>query len=445
MSETRSEQRDDYHDRRLFKNGRNGVFSDLQAVKQEILGLENTRFNAVTKPVSNIPKNLRLPLLNTDSSFSAVKMSKSPSCTSIDKPQEFAGEYQIGGNGSEIYGKGAWSTVYKAILLPPSTSSTNNAIVDLPTPPSSPANKAFITSPKLLAIKAAGRRDAKPILENEARILTYLSTAADERKSSQHIINFLGYDTPNSALVLEAVPLTLSDYTATFADPTRQRTATTARSEPIIGTRQWLSFAANLIAGLKFLKDMGVVHGDIKPQNILLRESITSPSSSTSSLQQPLPNDNDENNNTITYTALFADFSSSHILNPTTPPSEIKELTALTAEYTAPELFSSLLPSNPHRCIATFSTDVFALGVSLLEIAIGESCYKGAGSETMKACMINEGNPMGFARGGMGWARCRKGGVVDRIVERAVVGKKVEERIVVEEWSRVLKEVEDEL
>ncbi|KAI9699661.1 MAG: hypothetical protein M1836_002695 [Candelina mexicana] len=408
----------------MYKNGRNGVLGDMQAVKQEILGLETTRFRRGFKPISSNQQHLHLTSSSIDHSLSTVNTSKPSSWISIEKPREFAGEYQFGGNGSEIYGKGAWSTVYKATLVI-STPPTSSAIIELPTPPPSPVNKVFITNFKPLAIKAAGRRDAKPVLEKEARILTYLT--ANTQKSSQHVADFLGYDTPNSALVLEAVPLTLSDYTAALAATTRQRTTTTSRSEPVIGTRQWLTFTSNLVAGLKFLKDKGVVHGDIKPQNILLRETTPTSSPSTSCDDDSAP----------TYTPLFADFSSSHVLTPTTLSTSIEEIGAVTAEYTAPELLLALRPSNPNRAVATFATDVFALGVTLIQVAIGESCYSGAANGMMKNLMMNEGRPMEFARGGEGFMRVRKGGLVDRVVGGAVA-KKVEERFEVEDWVKVL-------
>ncbi|KAI9770040.1 MAG: hypothetical protein M1835_006614, partial [Candelina submexicana] len=364
----------------------------MQATKQEILGLETTRFRKGYQPISSFQQHLHLTSSSINHSLSTINTSKPSSWITVGKLREFAGEYQLGGSGSEIYGKGAWSTVYKATLLT-STPPTNSAIIDLPTPPPSPVNKGFITTSKFLAIKAAGRKDAKPVLEKEARILTYLT--ANSQKSSQHVADFLGYDTSRSALILEAVPLTLSDYTTGLAATTRQRTTTTSRSEPVIGTRQWLTFTSNLVAGLKFLKDKGVVHGDIKPQNILLRETTPTLSPSTSC----------DDDNTPTYTPLFADFSSSHVLTPTTLSTSIEEISAVTAEYTAPELLLALRLSNPNRAVATFATDIFALGVTLIQVAIGESCYSGAGNGMMKSMMMNEGRPMEFARGGEGFMR----------------------------------------
>ena len=144
--------------------------------------------------------------------------------------------------------------------------------------------------------------------------------------------------------------------------------------------------ATQLVDGLCFLHAHDCIHGDIKPANILLRQDV-------SGVLEPL----------------YCDFSSSrHKLDPS--PAEI---TALTPDYSAPELLSSLTqPGIP--TLPSFKADIYALGVTLLFVALGESPYASARLEMMKLSMAKEGRPLDFARAGDQATRVRKGSYVER-------------------------------
>ncbi|KAL2045690.1 hypothetical protein N7G274_002120 [Stereocaulon virgatum] len=326
------------------------------------------------------------------------------------EPKPYTKEYNL----HEELGFGVWSTVYRASEIP------EPAVGSPPSPPESPLDRPIPDSKKVIAVKKPHRRDAHKILESEARILTYLHSNQD---ASNYLVPFHGWDATTHSLILSAIPLNLESHTRSA----KQVPLTTKTMfDPIIGALEWADLAENLISGLLFLHSHSCVHGDIKPANILLR-----------------PNHDDDSK----YTPLYCDFSSSHIISSTTEPEEIS---AITTDYTSPELLSAIHhhhnnnnsknTTTNNRAVATYSSDVFALAVTLLFAAIGESPYAGARMEIQKVGMAKEGLPLEFARKGEQASRVMRG----RAVERALKGglaKRVQERLSVAEWRDVMGEV----
>ena len=303
------------------------------------------------------------------------------------------------------YGRGVWSVVYRALEVSSSPSS------DLPTPPTSPINGPPARDTlAVLAVKAPSRRDAYKILHHEACILTYLHSFPT---SCTYLVPFHGYDISTHSIILDPIPLNLDFHAKTAAASARTNFSTRTVFDPVIGLPEWSMLATHLISGLSFLHAHDCIHGDIKPANILLRR--------TSGFYEPL----------------YCDFSSSlHTHDPA--PTEI---TALTPDYSAPELLSSLTtPGIP--TLPTSTADVLALGVTLLFAAIGESPYAGARMEIMRLSMAKEGRPLDFARGGDQGARVRKGGSVERCLIGAF--RKEGERWGVEDWVEEVKKVLNE-
>ena len=314
----------------------------------------------------------------------------------------------------EELGYGVWSTVYSA-------SETPEPATLPPSPPTSPLNGAKPgpnINQRVLAIKMPSRRDAYPILETEARILTYLQSHSPA--STDHIVPFHGWEPATHSIILTAIPLSLESHAQTLKNTTPVTTKT--MFDPILGFPIWNHLATSLVTGLSFLHSHRCIHGDIKPANILLRPSGTP---------------DEEGNQSLT--PLFCDFSSSHILpfsnpqtNPQSKPDSPPLISAVTPEYTAPELLSALARSD--EPIATYASDVFSLAVTLLFAALGESPYACCRMEMQRLGAAREGSPLEFARRGDGAGRVRG---VERWLKGCLV-REVEGRWGVERWKDVL-------
>lgn len=328
-------------------------------------------------------------------------------------PRACSRRYQLLGSASsgfQEYGRGVWSIVYRAVEAPGSHASGT-----VMTPPTSPQQSPAQRSVDgILAVKAPSRRDAHAILEKEARILTFLHSHPG---AASHLVPFHGYDEHEHSLILAAIPLNLEHYTQAAAATARLNFSTRTMFDPVIGVEQWTQLAAHLIDSLNFLHRTGCVHGDIKPANILLHPTAES------------------------LTPLLCDFSSASV-HPTgldavsDPAEEAEEVSAVTTEYTSPELLTALHRGTA-RAIATPASDVFALAVTLLVAAMGESPYASARMEVQKLGMAKEGRPLDFARGGENASRAMRGRMVDRILTSAVE-KNVEKRLSAEEWRAVV-------
>lgn len=323
-------------------------------------------------------------------------------------PRPYLKRYELLGSvgaGFEEYGRGAWSTVYRAIECLPGK-------IPAPlTPPMSPPN-----SPKqaginrLLAVKAPSRGDAHRILQQEARVLSYLHSFP---RAATYLVPFHGYDQSLHSLIFSAIPLNLESHVKQAARTARSSLSMKTMFHPIVGVEEWSDLADHLIGGLAFLHSQNCVHGDIKPANILLQWSGDS------------------------VTPLFCDFSSSRVIVTSTDPGEadeVEEVTAVTPDYASPELLVGLHGRTPGmRAVITPASDVFSLGVTLLFAATGESPYASARMEVQKLTMAREGRPLDFARCGEGASRVMMGKLVDQIVAMGVQ-KEVSKRVEAKEW-----------
>ena len=313
----------------------------------------------------------------------------------------YLGTYRLDSN--QVLGHGAWSTVHRATqTYPPVAAAKHMPGPSQPTtPPSSPEGK-WRSFNAILAIKSPHRRDAQSILLHEARVLAYLH---QRPAASQYIIAFHGWDAPKFSLVLTAYPQTLEQYyegiDTSELDPT----------EPALGRDTWTGFVRSLVHALAFLHEANCVHGDIKPSNVLL-------SFESSDSIRPL----------------LADFSSSHVVPPDGDTSQIPAVSATTTEYTSPELLAAMLPRDSRRAIASFANDVYGLGVTLLEAAVGQKPYASA-NRFMKLAMAKEGRVMDFVSG----ESRRVGKGVRGLIGGACVGKE-EDRWDVEKWLQLVVE-----
>ncbi|KAL8942349.1 MAG: hypothetical protein Q9216_001731 [Gyalolechia sp. 2 TL-2023] len=319
-------------------------------------------------------------------------------------PRPCTKKYQRQGSGDQELGRGAWSTVFRAEFLQFQPS-------PIPTPPTSPiSSPSKPTIKQLLAVKAAARRDARKILYQEARILTYLHSSAH---ASRYIVPFHGYDEASQSIVMDAVPLNLDTHTKSCLETARLNPSGVTMFDPVCGIREWKTLATQLIDGLAFLHSKSCVHGDIKPANILLR---------------PKCDDSSE-----AYTALYCDFSSSRIFSGDSKSDEDRsqQITALSPDFTSPELFSAL---HSGGAVATMASDVYALGVTLVVAAIGTSPYAISNVQMQKLSMAREGRVLDFARVSGQPSRVMKGKIVERCVKGALE-KSSANRSTAEQWK----------
>lgn len=376
---------------------------------------------AVPVPVSNLTPPVTPPI-NDDSIPCRATASPFHTERKIPRqhawtPVQFTDDVEISRDADDRpieFGRGAWSIVYKA------RSKSRAALTSAPyTPPSSPASAG-----RVLAVKVPLRRDAHAVLQAEALTLTRLNvTPAYEN----HVVAFHGYLPECESLVMSAVPLALSTYIEDQADLARRKQSTLTMFEPIQGRGAWQDIARKLITGLLWLhQTAGIVHGDIKPHNLLLRPVAADGSASDHASEQVFP-----------YEPLFADFSSAVDLPTDSLPSPLDtsraSMSAFTPPFTAPELLS--LASLTSGDIApTSASDVFSLAATILAAATGDLLLYPGSSSMQRLAMAREGHRIiEFTRSGRNGCRVPRNGPVEKIIQPAVA-KDPAQRIAPQEW-----------
>ncbi|GAM40927.1 protein kinase domain protein [Talaromyces pinophilus] len=369
---------------------------------------------------------------NNDSDNESPALKNTGRNTTNSKIIEFPYDLEIArdSNGAYIeFGRGVWSIVYKAT----SNMSTRRSMMMMMTPPSSPVISTYTTtsakSSRVVAVKTPLRRDAYSILRAEAYILSRITstspTASDGEKGEGeggYVVPFYGYIPSSHALVLQALPLSLSTHIETCADQARKSFSTRTMFDPV--TPNWRGLATQLIKGLDWLHtEVGVVHGDIKPHNILLRP------------RQPSSLEGGE----MEYDALYADFSSAHFISSPSSTSNSEEVPtgegALTPPFSAPELLtlSAMKSSSP---LTTPASDIFALALTLLAAATGDVLVYSGTSAMQRLAMSREGwRALDYVRSGANASRLGRGrdGFVGRVVQRGIC-REVESRATAGEW-----------
>ncbi|KAJ5917754.1 hypothetical protein N7454_010129 [Penicillium verhagenii] len=389
-----------------------------------------TSRSSLTPPVTPIAKDRdaerSIPAsLNDASPAQTASLLKS----SISTPIHFTDDLKVVYDSEDRpieFGRGAWSIVYKARSIP---SAPTPAIH---TPPSSP-----IAATRVYAVKAPLRRDARPVLQCEALTLTRLNlTPGYER----YIVPFHGYHSETEALVMSAVPLALSTYIEDQADLARKQGISTATMfNPVQGPESWRDLARKLISGLEWLhKTAGVIHGDIKPHNLLLRPMATDEPGA------PDPG-------AFPFEPLFADFSSAMDV-----PSQEAEggdeallglglglgleaeksrtsMSAFTPPFTAPELLT-LAALKSGEVAPTPASDVFSLAATLVAAATGDLLLYPGSSNMQRLAMARDGHRiLEFTRCGTNGARVPRAGLVEKLLQPAVA-KDPTQRIDTSDW-----------
>lgn len=362
---------------------------------------ESTFPSSLTPPVTPIAKE------SGPISFKNTKTEQSPSKENA-QTLSFTDDIEIcrdSDNRSVELGRGVWSIVYKARSVPAQTA--------LGTPPTSP-----VTAPQVLAVKAPLRRDARPVLKAEAITLTRLAYIPGHE---HHIVPYHGFHAELCALILSAIPLSLSTYIEDQSDLARKRQpATPTMFDPVQGPASYQDLARKLISGLNWLHDTaGVVHGDIKPQNILLWAI------------------DDDREHEFPYQPLFIDFSATvDIPQDANAPLDTTRasMSSFTPPFTAPEMLASLTCS---EMAPTPASDVFSLAATLLAAATGDLLLYSNMNHRLRLEMARAGHQIiDFTRSGVNGNRVPRNGFVERIVKPAVVKDPVM-RISTADWVKL--------
>ncbi|KAI7051731.1 hypothetical protein KC362_g91 [Hortaea werneckii] len=249
-------------------------------------------------------------------------------------------------------GQGLWSKVWLADAKHP-----ERRRPALPTPPSSPPKwTSSTTASSLFAVKTAARPDAADVFKQETKVLTHLMRIYD---ASQYVVTFHGLDLRNSALVFEAV---IGGSFEGLKNRLKQMTEVSRHLELV---NLFPGLASDLVSGLEFLHDAGVVHADIKPANILLDIS------DHISLPKPVVR------------ARYIDFSAAFRLD----SDDSTENSGGTWDYMAPEQLRLQKDLNT----PTFASDVWSLGINLLSLLVGDSPYTAACSGNLFMLQANVG------------------------------------------------------
>ena len=337
----------------------------------------------------------------------------------------FDGTLELG----EEIGRGAWSTVSAACDKSPRAAISQQPL----TPPASPASAVKAIS--CYAVKVPLHSLAYPVIRNEALILSQLTRCP---QSASHVVPFHGFNPATNAIVLSRCSETLSNFASNALRVERSSPIVRPSPDPVIGLQCWLDIAIQLARGLSWMHELGVVHGDVKASNILLVRSTTGLDLQLE--QAPLK-------------ALYCDFSSARLIsNPPDSASSALPTDAITTSYASPELLKaysrsySSSPDSSDPAVATETSDIWALAVTLVVAAVGEDPYVHAGHEMRKLAMAKEGLVldgvgMGDWRSGV---KVRRGGVVERAT-RAALAKRVEARVGVASWIESLKEIKREV
>ncbi|KAF2093757.1 kinase-like protein [Rhizodiscina lignyota] len=267
------------------------------------------------------------------------------------QPEDFTEE--------NFLGSGRSSNVYKVVLHNVTSSPFSL------TPPTSPVKSSFGKSASpVRAVKVPVDKASRKILRDEARIHSQL---AHRPEYMQHVVGFFGLDESLDAIVMEACEMSLESFI--------NKDLGTLSRDMRIGTvaASYKLLASQLITGLQFVHSNGVIHGDIKPGNILLRAEESA------------------GNVAFPFKAVYCDFSSAKVRN--ADWKRESEDGGGTWDYMAPRLLTYKGSNEgPDE-----DSDGYALMMTVLYYVLGGSPYRQAQNGFQRREWAKQGAPIVYA------------------------------------------------
>lgn len=211
-----------------------------------------------------------------------------------------------------------------------------------------------------VAAKVANSRSAEPHIKREMDMLDHICR---ETPDLDYIVEHYHGQLSDSklALFMELGRCDLFDYVKTEAKGASQDTR-----GPLLGQARWRSIAQKVTAAVAALHAIGVVHGDIKPQNFLWSADNV---------------------------PKLIDFESAFTPCGRMPRAKNTENDIVGSNaYSAPELLR-MDTRGPG-----FETDMFALGVTLLVLATGEEPYLRARNGIEMIIQCQSGDPIRYSQ-----------------------------------------------
>ena len=254
-----------------------------------------------------------------------------------------------------LIGEGLWSKVYRASRRP---------------------DDAAGKTQRCFAIKVACDRFSEKVLIEEQQILAFVHTLP---RACQFVVPYYGWHGSLRGLVMDEIPLTLFDVLGHACGFHSTRDLT--RLSDLV------PLMCNLVSGLQFLHENCILHGDIKPHNILLRQRdrrIRAVSISTEPIAEHI----------TCFEAYYCDFSASILLKPGEDTAKPHSAAGASYDYMAPELFSLVEP----ECYPSVFSDVYALGITLLSTYLGSSPFEGIPPGIMRRAVCKQGRVLEMVR-----------------------------------------------
>lgn len=209
-----------------------------------------------------------------------------------------------------------------------------------------------------VAAKVASSKSADTFIKRELEVLDHICSQANDL---DHIIEHYTLETigERNVLFLELADGDLMDEIESMIQTSSNH------QEPLPGKVRWYSLARQMHAAIVALHNIGVIHGDVKPQNFLLISADC---------------------------VKLSDFETAF-----TPNGPLRRLTTNGFDIVGSTAYSASELLRSANAVPTFESDIFSLGVSFFVLASGEEPYARARTGIELLLQSQSGDPLRFS------------------------------------------------